>query len=633
MSWMSELVDLYDRNQNKAGKVTNVKRRGKNGETVLKPVFLLPINHVSNYVEIEIKLNLDGDFVGAEVINKEKTIMPVTIESAARTSGIRPRPVDDKFQYIARDYNQLQEVLEAKREPGEHKDKPYKQDGDFDEYLQQLTDFFEFTKEHSKTVAPLLMAIQKYVANNDLIIDLIHSGQFGELDSYEDIDEKIILANNPLCRFNVLTEGPVRWKNPECFKAWSDFYQFKLAKEGKTGFDYVAGNEHVPLSTNHPKGILPLASGAKLISSNDTQNFTFRGRFINSEEAVSIGYESSQKGHAMLKWLIDKQGFSIGGRYYITWGTTGENLTTINPQDNELFNDILSLDDEIEDTNSAFASQLRNLLLKGASVNGIPKQNPVYVMQLEGTTTGRFGIVYYQALDLTTYIERITDWYTKLYLKFDDNKYIYPSLKFIADRIYGDRNDETTQKLKKDVVTDLVQSILGGRKISYSYLSKIFQKSIRPTSFDNQSAWKLTVTTAARLFKSYFSREEIEPMLNTDFKDRSYLYGRLLAIADVVEQGVLGANGQDRSTNARRYMSAFSQRPADTWKVIYVNLQPYLTKSNYRQKAQRLFDEINEKFDVTDSQLNSPLDGKFLIGYSQQRTDWYKSSKSKSEVE
>lgn len=122
-------------------------------------------------------------------------------------------------------------------------------------------------------------------------------------------------------------------------------------------------------------------------------------------------------------------------------------------------------------------------------------------------------------------------------------------------------------------------------------------------------------------------------MLNTDFKDRSYLYGRLLAIADVVEQGVLGANGQDRSTNARRYMSAFSQRPADTWKVIYVNLQPYLTKSNYRQKAQRLFDEINEKFDVTDSQLNSPLDGKFLIGYSQQRTDWYKSSKSKSEVE
>lgn len=25
MSWMSELVDLYDRNQNKAGKVTNLK--------------------------------------------------------------------------------------------------------------------------------------------------------------------------------------------------------------------------------------------------------------------------------------------------------------------------------------------------------------------------------------------------------------------------------------------------------------------------------------------------------------------------------------------------------------------------------------------------------------------------------
>ena len=48
--------------------------------------------------------------------------------------------------------------------------------------------------------------------------------------------------------------------------------------------------------------------GAKLISANDSQNFTYRGRFVSREEAFAVGDETSQKVHNALKWIIRKQG-------------------------------------------------------------------------------------------------------------------------------------------------------------------------------------------------------------------------------------------------------------------------------------------------------------------------------------
>ena len=41
--------------------------------------------------------------------------------------------------------------------------------------------------------------------------------------------------------------------------------------------------------------------GAKLISANDSQNFTYRGRFTSKEEAFAVGNETSQKAHNALK--------------------------------------------------------------------------------------------------------------------------------------------------------------------------------------------------------------------------------------------------------------------------------------------------------------------------------------------
>ena len=88
--------------------------------------------------------------------------------------------------------------------------------------------------------------------------------------------------------------------------------------------------------------------------------------------------------------------------------------------------------------------------------------------------------------------------------------------------------------------------------------------------------------------------------LNKECKDRSYLYGRLLAIADRIEYMTYDKeNDYKRVTNAKKYMTAFYQRPYGTWQIIERNIQPYLNKLGYPEKRfmENQLEEVYQLFD------------------------------------
>lgn len=124
--------------------------------------------------------------------------------------------------------------------------------------------------------------------------------------------------------------------------------------------------------------------------------------------------------------------------------------------------------------------------------------------------------------------------------------------------------------------------------------------------------------------------------LGKDCRDRNYLYGRLLAVADRVEYRTFDPEKDDsRTTNARRYMTAFSQRPYETWKVIEENLPPYYNKLKRSERLhyQRLMDEICQLFDVKSFSDNSRLDPLYLLGFHSQSHELkeYKNTKSEED--
>lgn len=109
--------------------------------------------------------------------------------------------------------------------------------------------------------------------------------------------------------------------------------------------------------------------------------------------------------------------------------------------------------------------------------------------------------------------------------------------------------------------------------------------------------------------------------VDKECKIRDYLYGRLLAVADRIEYRTYERDKDtSRVTNAKRYMSTFSQRPFDTWKIIEENLQPYLNKLSIAERKyyENLIDSICELFDVDEFQDNDKLDGLYLLGFHSQ---------------
>jgi CRISPR-associated protein Csd1 len=99
--------------------------------------------------------------------------------------------------------------------------------------------------------------------------------------------------------------------------------------------------------------------------------------------------------------------------------------------------------------------------------------------------------------------------------------------------------------------------------------------------------------------------------------DRSYLYGRMLAVADQLERSTYEANEWgSRQTNAMKYMAVFASRPAATWELIQQRLLPYEQKrERYGGKEKKLLARIGSMFREEDFLSDEPLDGRFLLGY------------------
>ena len=81
--------------------------------------------------------------------------------------------------------------------------------------------------------------------------------------------------------------------------------------------------------------------------------------------------------------------------------------------------------------------------------------------------------------------------------------------------------------------------------------------------------------------------------------DRSYLFGKLLATLERVEEEALYRKGEGRETNAIRLQAAFVSHPMTTWKVIEDALRPYYEQlSSYKKNKYK-----EEMADITDALL------------------------------
>src|SRR5690606_32158094 len=132
--------------------------------------------------------------------------------------------------------------------------------------------------------------------------------------------------------------------------------------------------------------------------------------------------------------------------------------------------------------------------------------------------------------------------------------------------------------------------------------------------------WNKALTIACALFRKLHEKEEYNLSLEEGRRSRDYLYGRLLALADALEEWALSEAGESRPTNAARLMQRFAERPYSTWRTLELSLAPY--KARLGPKARRRINQISEvitMFSPDDFTSDRKLSGEFLLGYHCQR--------------
>lgn len=635
MSWLEKCYETYENCQQEIG-IQKFQAEGDKRSYVP----LLPVAHTTQLVNIEVELDQNGDFQDARLLAKDEqtTIIPCTEESSARTSGVVPHPLVDKLQYIAADYP----AYGGTKKSG------------WNLYHTQLQDWCSSPYADAKVCAVLRFLekgclVASLVQKHILFLD--ENGKMptkwtGNKDEKPKILETLASADQTesFVRFRV---GGIDLAQDEAVR--ESFIHYYEMKQQRVDYCTVQGKQ-MAVSTLSPYKIRNPGDRAKLISSNDSTNYTYRGRFVTAEQALSIGYETTQKAHSALRWLISKQGCSNGDQTVVVWGTKGEPIPDITADSMDLGDDFAAAFAQLGQpqlppaTESEYAERF-NKAIQGYGKALDEKANTV-VMILDSATQGRLSIRYYRELAGSELMKNITDWHRNFAWKLNYRSapesaepgqkpkwkrvsfWGAPSPADIAKAAYGEKADK---KIIQQTVERLVPCITEGK-----YLPRDLMLSAvhRATAGIGLEPWEYQKTCgiACALICGYYHRNKKEDFVMTDGKyvdetidDRSYLFGRILACAEQIERRVQSQTGETRPTNAERLRLVFVQRPAKTTALLQQKLTPYLNRMRAngvsRDKRYSTLQELVGRLGA-EKYTNKPLNELYLLGYACQMMDF-----------
>ena len=640
MSWMQKLYRTYE----------SILEQGITDDA--EP--LTPVGHTIQNAHIVIVIDGQGNFQTAHIMpSKTAILLPATESSENRTSGEAPHPLADKIQYVAKDYANY---------GGEKK-------AYFEGYLNQLKAWCESPFAH-----PKVQAVLHYVAKGRVVADLVEAGIF-QLDSGGKVLNKWEAEGDAPPIFSVLpkTKGEIEfgsalvfwqveipgdvhsqtWTDKTIQKSWADY---AASEKAEKGFCLVEGKEAV-ISTMHPAKLRHTGDKAKLISSNDTAGYTFRGRFATVEEAASV----SAKAHSALRWLISRQGIRNGDQVTVAWAISGKPVPSpMKDISNEI--DWDNLDISAVENPDEFSSQTSSetpppdwsVNIGQAAAEIIKKKlhgyqaelkdlEQISLIMLDSATPGRMALTYYQEFLPADYFANLDawiddfSWYQRYSIDVQSGKktdkrtqwrFVPPSPYSIADAVYGKSLSDT---LKKQLYARLLPVIAGGTSVPIpeDLVQKSFQVVCNPNGCENWE-WQRNIGVACALYKGWrarhhdLSQRRTYPMsLDTQNRSRDYLYGRLLAVAENTESYALYLAGEKRATTAERYMQRFAEHPFATWRNIELALKPYQERlrNNGKDTGTQAIGEIMELFETDDFSRDDKLSGEFLLGYHCQKME------------
>lgn len=260
MSLSNNLLLINESVHNAAGKIP----RSGDGSTLDIRKALIPPGHTTLPTLLTLGVNENGEILRL-LREKQTIVIPCTESSMGRTIKPVPHPLFDQLQYLDLHFDKEKTSM----------------------YLEQLA---AWKGDNVK-----LNAIYRCVSEHSISEEAARFNvEITEKDRKAGVcfEVEIGLQNSDVSN------------DPDIQAQWISYLYHDRQKKGK---DMFGEDLYAPI-LNFPKKIVSVNGNAKLLSANDSTNFTYRGRFASKEEALQVDGETSQKIHSTLQWLVNNHG-------------------------------------------------------------------------------------------------------------------------------------------------------------------------------------------------------------------------------------------------------------------------------------------------------------------------------------
>ncbi|HER8641819.1 TPA: type I-C CRISPR-associated protein Cas8c/Csd1 [Streptococcus pyogenes] len=626
MDFFTSLLKTYE----KAELADLVDHQKRSNEPVLLPIYHTSLKSNGKNI-ISVKLDKDRQFHKAEFMaDKQMIIFPVTADSVARSgSHPAPHPLVDKFAYYSAEMGQSQ----------------------YDSFHKQLNNWIDYCEEGD--VKRFLTIVQQFILKPEfltLILDSLIAPdyQHNQLKViYFDATGKEKLIDLSACFLEFSIDQFQGFKNESVstFKALHQSYiSFVEANRENLGICNISGREE-QLTDKH-RGLM---GNAKIISVSNKRE-AYKGRFREREDVFSVGYETSEKIHLMIKYLLENKNTSTwlgSSQYLINWFsddlTNDSRLDIVSP----IFDDGLEEDDD-DDTPPVITlatednKRIGKSFIKGQKL--FANDATYYVAILNKTSNGRIALKYFRQLQASQLLTNLNKWQEtyswESRSKFGKSRLRTPTFHDILNVSYGVDRDRFLEldndNFKSDQIQKLVASLIDGKPMPQSIVKKL-GNNVKERHRYRKHWYQVEQVCLAILHKQ--NGEEFSPMLDHTNQNRSYLFGRLLAIFELIEtlRYGLDGNNNDRITNAERYWTAYTGQPTKLMMLLENKIKPYEEplKLNRRGSWMKLEKEKEEILELLNPLLETetmekPLDYRFIFGYYAEKNYYY--TKQNTEV-
>ncbi|MDD7363374.1 MAG: type I-C CRISPR-associated protein Cas8c/Csd1 [Firmicutes bacterium] len=592
---------------------------------------------------IEVLLSQDSELLQAYPLPKDQVIIfPVTEDSVARSSGVAPHPLVDSIPYVIQDggkksiayMEQLESWLAYEN----------------NQYVRIIHDFLKRDDVYDQIV-------RKIQGQNEAKTEEENTGQSNNVD-----------FKKAFMTFKIAKSGDKKEvavsENKELQEAYRKFVEFQNHEnpEKKQIICDLSGEEDY-LCIKHR----PLMATARLISQITANDENYWGRFSKADQSIRIGTETSQKIHLMAKYLLSGKNTSrwLGEQaYVVSWFSddiqnnsechTTKSVEVEKGKKEEKKKKYLSKEvqkNPKKEKIQYISDEETNEIVKSFTNGKILFSDKAryYIAVFDKISNGRVAAKYFKELNVSTLKRNLAQWQKKYhwfgYKKEKRNKELTPSPLRMVRAAYGvEIGDGQSAKLEvkkpsflKTQYQAIVSAIVEGRDMPENIVAML------ETNIRNRHRYKEMWTEVK--FCALASLKEKEgidsPMLDRENTDRSYLFGRLLALFERMEATTLD-DDSERITNAEKMWTSYTNHPATIMMRLRNLIKPYEKKLKLDESKRGIYYKLirdieevtnllHEQYDIQSSEVNRPLDYGFIFGYEGQMRDIFTKKESEED--